>query len=216
MLGSRRLERLLRLRHQHPGQRSGPDRAAALRAQDAGRAGVRPHPAGARPDAVPSTVYYAWLAYRLAQKTGRTDVCALPSGISVPHMFVVTFVVMLPILLSDQRSGPGLGGGPHLGVRAEFRPDGGRLHRARSSARSRRARRCSARWPASRSPSFRCGPAAQVFRRRSSAWSASPSSWRTGSAACAISGACRAAWSPSRSAPSSPGDRTSSVWATAA
>jgi AGZA family xanthine/uracil permease-like MFS transporter len=45
-----------------------------------------------------STVYYAWLGYRLAQKTGRTDVCALPSGISVPHMFVVTFVVMLPIL----------------------------------------------------------------------------------------------------------------------
>jgi AGZA family xanthine/uracil permease-like MFS transporter len=45
-----------------------------------------------------STVYYAWLAYRLAQKTGRTDVCALPSGISVPHMFVVTFVVMLPIV----------------------------------------------------------------------------------------------------------------------
>ena len=46
-----------------------------------------------------STVYYAWLAYRLAQRTGRTDVCALPSGTSVPHMFVVTFVVMLPILL---------------------------------------------------------------------------------------------------------------------
>src|SRR5580658_8176191 len=46
-----------------------------------------------------STMYYAWLAYRLAQKTGRTDVCALPSGISVPHMFVVTFVVMLPIML---------------------------------------------------------------------------------------------------------------------
>ena len=46
-----------------------------------------------------STVYYAWLAYRLAKTTGRTDVCALPSGTSVPHMFVVTFVVMLPILL---------------------------------------------------------------------------------------------------------------------
>ena len=45
-----------------------------------------------------STVYYAWLGYQLAKKTGRTDVCALPSGISVPHMFVVTFVVMLPIL----------------------------------------------------------------------------------------------------------------------
>ena len=33
-----------------------------------------------------STVYYAWLAYKLAKKTGRTDVCALPSGTSVPHM----------------------------------------------------------------------------------------------------------------------------------
>src|SRR6187551_1791689 len=46
-----------------------------------------------------STFYYAWLAYRLAQKTGRTDVCALPSGISVPHMFIVTFVIMLPIAI---------------------------------------------------------------------------------------------------------------------
>src|SRR5260370_3720808 len=46
-----------------------------------------------------STMYYAWMAYQLAKKTGRTDVCALPSGISVPHMFIVTFVVMLPITL---------------------------------------------------------------------------------------------------------------------
>ncbi|CAN5185851.1 hypothetical protein BH10PSE11_BH10PSE11_07590 [soil metagenome] len=46
-----------------------------------------------------STMYYAWLAYRLALKTGRNDVCALPSGVSVPHMFIVTFVIMLPILL---------------------------------------------------------------------------------------------------------------------
>src|ERR1700745_1678354 len=44
-----------------------------------------------------STLYYAWLAYRLAQKTGRKDVSALPPGVSVPHMFVVTFVIMLPI-----------------------------------------------------------------------------------------------------------------------
>ncbi len=44
-----------------------------------------------------STVYYARLAYKLALKTGRSDVCALPSGISVPHMFVVVFVIMLPI-----------------------------------------------------------------------------------------------------------------------
>jgi adenine/guanine/hypoxanthine permease len=46
-----------------------------------------------------STFYYAWLAYRLAQKTGRADVCALPSGVSVPHMFIVTFVIMLPITI---------------------------------------------------------------------------------------------------------------------
>src|ERR1041384_5101464 len=44
-----------------------------------------------------STLYYARLAYQLAKKTGRTDVCALPSGISVPHMFVVVFVIMLAI-----------------------------------------------------------------------------------------------------------------------
>ncbi len=46
-----------------------------------------------------STFYYAYLAYKLAQKTGRSDVCALPSGVSVPHMFIVTFVIMLPITL---------------------------------------------------------------------------------------------------------------------
>jgi len=47
-----------------------------------------------------STLYYAWLAYKLAKQTGRKDVCALPSGISVPHMFVVVFVIMLPISLT--------------------------------------------------------------------------------------------------------------------
>ena len=44
-----------------------------------------------------STAYYTWLAWQLARRTGRDDVCALPSGVSVPHMFVVTFVIMLPI-----------------------------------------------------------------------------------------------------------------------
>ena len=46
-----------------------------------------------------STLYYAWLAYKLAKETGRDDVTALPSGTSVPHMFVVVFVIMLPIAL---------------------------------------------------------------------------------------------------------------------
>lgn len=44
-----------------------------------------------------STFYYAWLAYRLAKKTGRSDVCALPSGPGVGHMFICVFVIMLPI-----------------------------------------------------------------------------------------------------------------------
>src|SRR5690606_35509806 len=46
-----------------------------------------------------STLYYARLAYKLAKESGRDDVCALPSGISVPHMFVVVFVIMLPIAI---------------------------------------------------------------------------------------------------------------------
>src|SRR3981081_3329623 len=46
-----------------------------------------------------SEFYCALLAYRLAQRTGRSDVCALPSGVSVPHMFIVTFVIMLPITI---------------------------------------------------------------------------------------------------------------------
>ncbi|WP_440941286.1 regulator [Immundisolibacter sp.] len=44
-----------------------------------------------------STGYYAWLAYQLAKRENRDTVCALPSGVSVPHMFVVVFVIMLPI-----------------------------------------------------------------------------------------------------------------------
>jgi AGZA family xanthine/uracil permease-like MFS transporter len=44
-------------------------------------------------------LYYAWLAYKLAQKEGRADVTAMPYGPSVPHMFIVVFVVMLPVVL---------------------------------------------------------------------------------------------------------------------
>ena len=44
-----------------------------------------------------SSAYYAWLAYDLAKRTGRRDVCALPSGPGVGHIFIVTLVVMLPI-----------------------------------------------------------------------------------------------------------------------
>jgi len=43
-------------------------------------------------------LYYAWLAYRLGKETGRSDVTAMPYGPSVPHMFIVVFVIMLPVL----------------------------------------------------------------------------------------------------------------------
>jgi AGZA family xanthine/uracil permease-like MFS transporter len=44
-------------------------------------------------------VFYFLLARRLARKEGRTDVTAMPYGPSVPHMFIVTFVIMLPTYL---------------------------------------------------------------------------------------------------------------------
>jgi AGZA family xanthine/uracil permease-like MFS transporter len=44
-------------------------------------------------------LFYAYLAYQLAKKSGRTDVTAMPYGPSVPHMFLVTFVIMLPTYL---------------------------------------------------------------------------------------------------------------------
>src|ERR1700722_7510918 len=44
-------------------------------------------------------VYYTYLARRLARKEGRDTVTAMPYGPSVPHMFIVTFLIMLPIYL---------------------------------------------------------------------------------------------------------------------
>src|SRR6266567_8217203 len=36
-------------------------------------------------------LWYAYLAYRMAQREGRTDVAAMPYGPSVPHMSIVVF-----------------------------------------------------------------------------------------------------------------------------
>ena len=47
-------------------------------------------------------VYYTFLARRLAQRENRLDVCAMPYGPSVPHMFIVVFVIMLPIYLATK------------------------------------------------------------------------------------------------------------------
>ncbi|HYP46795.1 MAG TPA: hypothetical protein VEQ66_16545 [Propionibacteriaceae bacterium] len=49
---------------------------------------------------IAGNAYYTLLARRLARREHRTDVTALPYGPSVPHMFIVVFVIMLPIYLS--------------------------------------------------------------------------------------------------------------------
>lgn len=41
-------------------------------------------------------LFYAWQALRLAQREGRSDVTALPYGISTPGLFAHVFLVMLP------------------------------------------------------------------------------------------------------------------------
>jgi len=47
-------------------------------------------------------LYYAYLAWRLAKSEGRGDVTAMPYGPSVPHMFIVVFLIMLPIYLKTK------------------------------------------------------------------------------------------------------------------
>ncbi|MEO8908597.1 MAG: gamma-glutamylcyclotransferase [Microbacteriaceae bacterium] len=46
-------------------------------------------------------IWYAILARRLAKKENRADVAALPYGPSVPHMFIVVLVVMLPVYIES-------------------------------------------------------------------------------------------------------------------
>ena len=47
-------------------------------------------------------LFYAWLAWQVAKREGRGDVTALPYGPSVPHMFIVVFLVMLPTYLKTK------------------------------------------------------------------------------------------------------------------
>lgn len=102
-----------------------------------------------------STVYYAWLAYKLALKTGRSDVCALPSGTSVPHMFVVVFVIMLPISLKTGDPIKGWEAGlTWVFIQSFVLMIGGFI--ARSFARSRLVPPCLAPWPVCPSASSPC------------------------------------------------------------
>jgi len=113
-------------------------------------------------------IFYFYLAKRLAEREGRTDVTALPYGPSVPHMFIVTFVVMLPTFLATKSAvkawEAGLAWAFIIGVIILVGAFVGPTIRRFTP----RARRCSGRSPASRSRSSRCVPPRRCGRRRGS------------------------------------------------
>ena len=47
-------------------------------------------------------LFYAYLAYQLSRSERRDDVTAMPYGPSVPHMFIVVFLIMLPTYLATK------------------------------------------------------------------------------------------------------------------
>ena len=49
-------------------------------------------------------LFYAWQAYRLAERTGRTDVTAIPFGVNTPTVFAYIFLIMLPVYLRTHDS----------------------------------------------------------------------------------------------------------------
>lgn len=44
-----------------------------------------------------SSLLYFVFSYQLAKKENRDDVTCLPTGLSVPHMFLIVYIVMLPV-----------------------------------------------------------------------------------------------------------------------
>jgi Permeases len=50
-------------------------------------------------------LYYAYLAKRIMEKENRTDVCALPYGISTPAVFANIFLIMLPAKIMAEAQG---------------------------------------------------------------------------------------------------------------
>jgi AGZA family xanthine/uracil permease-like MFS transporter len=42
-------------------------------------------------------IFYAWQAHRLAERSGRNDVTAIPFGVNAPTIFAYIFLIMLPV-----------------------------------------------------------------------------------------------------------------------
>ena len=102
-------------------------------------------------------VCYAIQARRLAERTGRHDVCALPYGINTVSLFAHVFLIMLPAKALAERAGaadPSLVAWQagllatfvsgiielRVGVRGRARPQGHAARRAPLDARGHRAR----------------------------------------------------------------------------
>src|SRR5262249_41905505 len=60
---------------------------------------------GAAVSLIVGNCFYAWQARRLAARTGRTDVCALPYGINTVSLFGHVFLIMLPAKLVAEAAG---------------------------------------------------------------------------------------------------------------
>jgi AGZA family xanthine/uracil permease-like MFS transporter len=60
---------------------------------------------GAAVSLLAGNLFYAWQAHRLAARTGRDDVCALPYGINTVSLFGYVFLVMLPAKLAAEAAG---------------------------------------------------------------------------------------------------------------
>jgi AGZA family xanthine/uracil permease-like MFS transporter len=60
---------------------------------------------GAAISLVVGNLFYAWQARRLAARTGRDDVCALPYGINTVSLFGHVFLIMLPAKLVAEAAG---------------------------------------------------------------------------------------------------------------
>src|SRR5688572_6656085 len=98
-LGARGSQRFLRLMHQQYHKYIGRSLADAVRHRLPKGNFIWAHRTGTGAVTAVGNIYFAYMAYKLAKKEGRDDVTAVPYGISVPHYFLVTFAIMLPIKL---------------------------------------------------------------------------------------------------------------------
>ena len=60
---------------------------------------------GAALSIIVGNIFYAWQAQKLSEKTGRTDITALPYGINTVSLFAYVFLVMLPVKLTAMKNG---------------------------------------------------------------------------------------------------------------